>query len=75
MTEGENYLRMYPGLEKWINQCVICQTKGYKPEIPEKIFPGIAAQNIKKFFPPLELNGGICEECLKHLPTEIGRLK
>jgi hypothetical protein len=70
MTEGEKYLRMYPGLEKWMNQCVICQAKGYKPELPEKLTPGGAAQNIRRYFSPLTIDGGICEECLMLLPSK-----
>ncbi len=61
---GEAYLRDYPALEKWINQCVNCQKRGYKKEIPLNIHPGVASQNIRRYFKPLELNDrGLCDEC------------
>ena len=67
VKESNNYLRQYPEATKWLNQCVICQTTGHKPEIPEKIYPGYLAQNIRKFFKPLPVNElNICEECFAH---------
>jgi hypothetical protein len=36
----EKYLKQYPETQKWINQCLICQGFGYKPEIPDELFPG-----------------------------------
>ena len=32
------------------NECVICQTVGYKPNLPENIYPGVLAQNIRKIY-------------------------
>jgi len=63
-NEGSLYLEMYPELRKWINQCVACQREGYKPDMPEDIYPGVAAQNIRKYFKELELNKtGLCSVC------------
>jgi len=59
--DGEGYLRMYPQLNKWINQCVACQTNGYKPEMPESTKNGF--KNIRKFFNELPLKNGLCESC------------
>ena len=61
------YLQQYPGAWKWLNQCVICDTIGYKPEMPEKITPGFLAHNIRLLFTPLAVNTiGVCEDCAKH---------
>ncbi len=67
--DGEGYLTMYPKFNKWINQCVKCQTKGYKPEMPsgQKVRDGVfvfAYKNIRRLFNPLPLNENqICEQC------------
>ena len=62
---GQEYLQMYPNLRKrWINQCAACQREGCKPELPEDIYPGIAAKNLRGYFEPLTLNEhGFCEQC------------
>ena len=63
-NEGDLYLREYPHLLKWINQCVACQHRGYKPEMPSEIFPGVAARNLRKYFDELVLNEkGLCAQC------------
>jgi hypothetical protein len=73
MTEGEEYLRMYPQLKKWINQCSACQDIGYKPELPLELstYSGeksAAAKNIREFFKPLPLNEiGLCDVCKKFI--------
>lgn len=60
--DSELYLKMYPGLLKWINECPICHSKGYKIEMPEHI----AAYNIRKYFKPLEMDeNGFCLQCSK----------
>lgn len=68
-NEGENYIRTYPKLEKWINTCHGCGFRGYKPKMPEKIYPwfNVAAGNIRKLFEPLPLDeDGFCDQCSKH---------
>lgn len=73
MTEGEEYLKMYPQLKKWINQCVACQDIGYKPELPLELSTwggetSAAAQNLRKFFKPLQVNEvGLCDMCKKFI--------
>lgn len=73
MTEGEEYLIMYPQLRKWINQCVACQDIGYKPELPFELSTygnetSAAAKNLRKYFKPLALNeSGLCEVCRKFI--------
>jgi hypothetical protein len=65
-NSGERYLRRYPALERWMNQCNICQTRGYKPELPAQIHrdPTFADKNLRAFFSPLALDRlGRCEAC------------
>jgi hypothetical protein len=63
-NDGMQYLQSYPKLWKWINQCVVCQRIGHKPELPERIEPGVAAQNLRSFFPEFQVNEvGICKHC------------
>lgn len=62
--EALEYLKSYPTLKKWVCQCVGCQLIGYKEELPEDIYPGMAAQSIRKLFRPLKIDEyGLCEEC------------
>ena len=63
-TEKEQYRKQYPQCEKWLQQCLICQTVGYKPEMPEQIGEGLLSQTIRKLYNELELNEiGLCEVC------------
>ncbi len=63
-SNSQLYLQQYPHLRKWINQCVVCQREGYMPEMPEDIHPGVAAQNLRKYFDELEVNEvSICDLC------------
>ena len=60
------YMRMYPKLNKWINECWLCHCQGYDRSIVES--PNneqtIAARHIKSFFQPLDLDeDGLCEVC------------
>jgi len=72
--EGKSYLQIYPELRKWINQCVACQREGYKPNMPEDIFPGVAAENIRKYFRELELNEiGLCSICARAMQDPKNR--
>lgn len=75
-NDGLNYIKSYPKLKKWINECIICENVGYKPELPEKLtsnlgngeFQTISADNIRNYFQPMAVNElGICEECQKML--------
>jgi len=65
---GELYLKMYPGLMKWINECQLCHCKGYKPEMPEYIGGdySLASKTIRQFFNQLEIDdNGFCLQCSK----------
>ncbi len=64
------YLKQYPEAKKWLNQCIVCQSIGYKPEMPEKIYPGYLAENLRRLLSPLEVNKlNICTHCDKHFPA------
>lgn len=61
------YMKMYPHLQKWINLCPICGARGRKPEMPDSIgseYGEIAANNLKRMFPILEVDKqGFCLAC------------
>jgi len=61
------YHKQYPETGKWLNECLICHSIGYKPELPKNIFPGMLAENIRSLFNPLALDElSICDDCAKH---------
>jgi len=64
-SEGNAYLAMYPDLQRWMNVCVACGREGYKPEMPENIYPhfSVGAQNLREMFRPLDVVDGLCEVC------------
>jgi len=61
-----SWLNAFPGVRKFLNQCVICQEVGYDPKKIKKK-QGLGFQkNLKRFFRPLEINDiGICTDCAK----------
>jgi hypothetical protein len=63
-NEGLLYLQDYPRLRKWINQCVACHRIGHRPDMPKQIGPGVAAQNLRRYFPKMAVDAaGLCEQC------------
>ena len=68
--DGSEYLTMYPKLRRWINQCVACQHEGYKPEMPDDIYPGVAAHNLRRYFEQMKVDeDSLCEQC--SISTEL----
>jgi hypothetical protein len=60
--DAELYLSKYPRLKKWINQCVSCGRKGYRPDMPEHIG---GARNLRKYFSRgLAASVGVCRRNL-----------
>jgi hypothetical protein len=65
--EKEESRRQHPRSEKWLQQCIICQTIGYKPDMPKTIGIGLLAENIRKLYIELELNiSYMCNECSRN---------
>lgn len=70
-NKGEEYINRFPKFKKWINECLYCHRKGYKPDMPNNISPvegSMGGYFIKKYFEPLNLNeDGLCDVCQKLL--------
>lgn len=69
-NEAEEYLEQFLKTKKWINECIICHSKGYKPDMPEYIIreESFFAYSIRHYFQPLTINDlGICLQCAKYL--------
>lgn len=67
IRDREIYLKQFLSTSKWLNQCLICHTIGYKPELPIKIHPAYMAENIRSLFSPLIVNElNIREDCAKY---------
>jgi len=65
--EQNQYLKQYPELHKWVNECIVCHAKGYNPKIELKE-EKIAVNNLKSILPPLAVNDlGMCPICEKLL--------
>ncbi len=65
--EQKSFTKQYPETSKCLNQCLTCRSVGYKPELPEKIYPGFLAENIRSLFAPLAVNDiSLCELCERH---------
>ena len=61
---GQQYLRQFPHLFKWMNRCSGCRHLGHKPEMPETIHPGVGASYLRRYFEELQLDEhGLCEQC------------
>ena len=57
------YRKQYPSVNKWINQCVICQEEGFKPELLLNDL-GTFGSNIISNWNELELNDlKMCSNC------------
>ena len=67
--EGMQYINKFRYAKKWINECLICHTIGYDPNMPDHIGgeESYSAHFIKKYFKPLKVNNGICLDCEKVL--------
>lgn len=72
-NEAEEYLKKNPDLKKWINECLCCHKKGYKPEMIKYVInmqtcADYGKKNLSNFYNPLPLNeDGLCEDCEKVL--------
>jgi len=69
-SDIDEYLRRFPGIAKWLQTCVGCGARGYRPDLPENIYPhrSAGAKNLRRMFQPLALNKlGFCEQCQPHI--------
>ena len=70
-NRGDDYIKKFPKLNKWIKECLYCHQKGYDPSLPQKISTyenSLEVYYIKKYFKPIYLNReGICNICQRHI--------
>ena len=63
----DQYLGMYPQLQKWINHCPLCGARGRKSDMPDAISGtegNTAAHHLKRMLPALEVDeDGFCMVC------------
>ncbi len=74
VKKGEEYIKVFPKLKKWINECVCCHRKGYDPNMPKTIGTvegNLGAKTIRQYFKPLSVNEHrLCEVCAKLVPPQ-----
>lgn len=64
----EEFLMRYRYLNRWVNECVSCHRKGYKPEtpLPERDNSVVILAVFRRLFDELVLDGrGLCEQCVQ----------
>jgi len=62
------YVNAFPGLRKFLNQCVVCQQTGYDPERIDRKEGKYFLARIREYFHPLKVNEiGVCRDCEKRL--------
>ena len=72
-SDADQYLEQYPDLHRWLNVCLACGMRGYKPDLPENIYRhfNVAADHLRRFFRPLRLNDtGLCNVCARALAQD-----
>lgn len=75
--EIELYLKSYPEALKWINECLACHHRGYKPNMPKRIGgkDSVLADNLRRYFSPMEVDEmGFCVVCSKLQNREIKKI-
>jgi hypothetical protein len=56
----------YPYLLRWVNECLCCHRKGYKPDMPRPDFDNwvVIRAKLRRLTNELPLEeGGLCEQC------------
>lgn len=62
----ERFLLQYPYLLRWVNECLSCHPKGYKPEMPEPEFDNavVIRAKLRRLAGELTLDeDGLCLQC------------
>jgi hypothetical protein len=65
-TNLEKFLMQYPYLLRWVNECLSCHHKGYKPEmpVPEVDNDVFIPAKLRRLTDELVLDeDGLCEQC------------
>ncbi|MBL8206330.1 MAG: hypothetical protein JNM09_18985 [Blastocatellia bacterium] len=65
-TDVDKYLKPNSYLRQWVNECVCCHYKGYKPQMPEPKSFSTAHTPVKlrRLLDELALDEmGLCEQC------------
>jgi hypothetical protein len=65
-TDLEKFLMQYPYLLRWVNECLSCHNKGYKPEMlaPEFDNSTVIAAKLRRLVKELALDeDGLCQQC------------
>jgi hypothetical protein len=65
-TDLEDFLMRYPYLLRWVNECLSCHHKGYKPEMPEPGFDNsvVITAKLRRLADELALDEDrLCEQC------------
>jgi len=65
-TDLEKFLMQYPYLLRWVNECLACHHKGYKPEMPEPEFDNsvFMPSQLRRLTDELVLDeNGLCQQC------------
>ncbi len=72
--EAEKFLERNPKMRQWVNECVACHQKGFKPETPEATNRYLLLYKLRHSFEMLEVDeDGLCEQCRAVL--EMSQLK
>jgi len=64
----EEFLMQYPYLTRWVNECLCCHRKGYKPEMPKPEFDNsvVIVAKFRRLAGELDLgDDGVCHQCLE----------
>ena len=65
-NEVEEFLMKYPHLARWVNECISCHHRGYKPEMPEPEVDNSAylPAKLRRLMDEMKLDeGGLCQQC------------
>jgi hypothetical protein len=65
-TDLEKFLMLYPYLARWVNECLACHHKGYKPEMPAPEFDNsvVIPSKLRRLADELVLDeDGLCQQC------------
>ena len=62
--EAGEFFERNPKMRRWLNECLSCHRKGYKPETPEATNRNLDLYKFRRSFGMLEVDEqGVCEQC------------